>query len=420
MKSGWFLKSSNIESLLQKELMEKKWEHRYASYCRCIESVSITKIKNNDLIDVVVISWKENPLLDDVFEALRNQTFNDFRIVFVNNGGGQKLERFKDISDVYIELSGNTGAYFARNVGAAFSNAPVIVFLEDDGIPDKQLVEAHYRAHREFKDVVSVRGCYLPLTDNEFNKVQNHYYLGSKAYSWYCSLEGNSSFKADVFFKAGGWDDKIFFGHGGLELSYRLLTLGYGLKNQLYFPWAILFHDFAKSESHLASKRLKQRKGLDYISSKFPDIIRVRNYWRSYSVCLNSIRDFSSVDLANRAFVNSVERRNKSELCKYTHGKVHISFLDELISRASLNVCLYGAGMFGQSVANYLFSKGFKVKRFFDSDPSKWGATASGILIQDPSGIEPLNDIVLITSQWAEEIYSSISCDVNKYMVYGI
>lgn len=67
----------------------------------------------------------------------------------------------KKLVDVYIELKGNSGAYLARNIGSVFSNGGVLIFVDDDGLPETGMLAAHANAHDEYL-LDAVRGGCLP------------------------------------------------------------------------------------------------------------------------------------------------------------------------------------------------------------------------------------------------------------------
>jgi len=66
----------------------------------------------------------------------------------------------------------------------------VLVFLDDDGIPDESFVAAHRRVHRE-RDVVAARGRVDPRHDTIYNRLQHHYDLGSEPFPHFINIEGN-------------------------------------------------------------------------------------------------------------------------------------------------------------------------------------------------------------------------------------
>jgi glycosyltransferase involved in cell wall biosynthesis len=198
-------------------LNKVNWFHKADLYNPFIESIEVRKEVVNPPISIVIISWQYNNLILQNFESLNKQRHLNFELIFVNNGKDDiEFSSILPYVDIYIKLNTNTGAYLARNIGAIYAQAPILLFLEDDGIADSQLIQAHLDAYNLF-DIISLRGVYQPLNkDNKLNKLAKHYYLGSRPFPRYVDLEGNASYKSEAFFSVGGWSDEIQFGHGGL------------------------------------------------------------------------------------------------------------------------------------------------------------------------------------------------------------
>lgn len=256
---------------LRKALHDKGWGHKEDTYAPLFEYVLNLKEVNDPALSIVVISWRFHPDNLKSFMILDKQRDKNFELIFVDNGGRPgEFECLKPYIDTLIRLNTNTGAYLARNVGAAFAKAPILLFLEDDGIPEANLVEAHLSLFDEY-DIIACRGVYIPKTDNPLNKMQGHYYISDKEYPTFAHVEGNTSYRADTFFKAGGWDDEIMFGGGGLELYFRLLQVDPDKRKQIYSPRPIIYHDYATDEKHLKNKLEKQKLSFERLRAKYPE-----------------------------------------------------------------------------------------------------------------------------------------------------
>jgi glycosyltransferase involved in cell wall biosynthesis/MoaA/NifB/PqqE/SkfB family radical SAM enzyme len=250
--------TTSADAPLEYWLNKKGWQGKKELYSVCFESVTFQKDVNKPDISVIVISWRLHPDNLKNFQILEKQRDQNFELIFVDNGGKEgEFDCLKPFVDTYVRLNKNTGAYLARNVGAVFAKAPILLFLEDDGIPKEDLVSSHLQMHKIY-DVIVCRGVYSPKTNNPLNRLARHYYLGPEVIPIFADLEGNVTYQSDLFYIVGGWDDEIKFGGGGLELSLRLSKLNPDLRKQIYSPLPIIYHDFARDESHLKSKREKQ------------------------------------------------------------------------------------------------------------------------------------------------------------------
>jgi glycosyltransferase involved in cell wall biosynthesis len=276
--------SKELENIfgLKFHLNKVGWSHKESLYNSYIDKIKIQKAIKEPKVSIVIISWQFNKQMLENFKSLDKQRHTDFELIFVNNGkGDDEFASILPLVDTYIRLNTNTGAYKARNIGSVFANAPILFFLEDDGVAHKNLVESHLKAFEQYK-VISVRGVCKVLTENKLNKLAQHYYLGSKAFPYFGNLEGNTSYDAQAFYEVGGWSDDINFGHGGPELSYRLTKRFPDKREQIYCPEPIIYHDYAKNEEHLEVKRVKQKISYKALKEKYPDYDGFIKSWDLY------------------------------------------------------------------------------------------------------------------------------------------
>ncbi len=264
-------------------LERKTWQGKYDKYENKVETISYLKSISNPAISIIVISWRLHPDTIKNFNILEQQRNQNFELIFVDNGGGKsEFETLKPYINTYVRLNTNTGAYLARNIGSVFAKAPILLFLEDDGIPEHNFVGAHLAVHNKY-DVIAVRGVYSPKTDSALNKMASHYYLGDVPYPYPSNLEGNSSYRANTFYKVGGWDDNILFGYGGWDLAVRLLNVEPDQRKQIYSPDPIIYHDFATGAEHLSAKRKKQESSLQHLKVKHPQWAVITSSWNKFA-----------------------------------------------------------------------------------------------------------------------------------------
>lgn len=294
MKSG----NEYMTEQLAHRLHSMGWKDRLATYAGVLEHLDTAAQQKSPALSVVVISWQpdENALatlesLAAQREALAAQG-RGLEVIFVDNGSDNGFApRLAPLADTSVRLNANTGAYFARNVGSVFAHAPVLLFLEDDGLPEPDLAAAHLAEHERF-DIIMARGVYRPRTDSPLNRFAGHYFLGNEPFPRYCDLEGNASLDTRAFREVGGWDEAIFFGHGGVELSCRLFKHFGQPERMIYTPAPVLHHDYSKSEEHLAAKRERQAKARLYVQSVHPDLDEILDAWN---------RDYKKLPIPRRA-----------------------------------------------------------------------------------------------------------------------
>lgn len=253
-----------------KRLEQRGWAEKRPLYEPALSALSLRANVLPPRISVVVISWQPSRTVVESLRFLQHQRREGFELIFVDNGSGNAhAQSVAELADVAIALDHNTGAYFARNVGAVMATAPVILFLEDDGIPAPDLLAAHLEMFERY-DVISVRGRYVPKTGNPLNELATHYELGPTPFPLVSNLEGNTSYDARAFFAVGGWDDDITFGHGGMELGLRLFTAIPDARKQIYAPRPVILHDYVGDQAHLDKKRQRQYESYQRLAGKLP------------------------------------------------------------------------------------------------------------------------------------------------------
>jgi glycosyltransferase involved in cell wall biosynthesis/Flp pilus assembly protein TadD/ubiquinone/menaquinone biosynthesis C-methylase UbiE len=267
---------------LYDQLAKKGWAYKSELYMPCFESVRFVREIQAPSISIVVISSTFHPETIQCLEALAGQRVHNCELIFVDNGGRPgEFDGLKPIVDVHVRLNRNTGAYLARNVGAVFAKAPILLFLDDDGIPAPNLVKAHLDAFEKY-DVIAVRGAVLPRTNNTLNDLAGHYFLGDRPFPVFADVEGNTSYDAAAFYGVGGWDDEIIFGGGGLDLSRRLLNIEPDMRKQIYSPDCVIYHDYAQDQTHLEGKRGKHEKSRRRLRGKHKDYDAFLESWKRF------------------------------------------------------------------------------------------------------------------------------------------
>lgn len=270
----------DARATLRSALAHVGWEEREIRYLDHVAAVPAWRENADPDISVVVIAHRGLSDAARVLRALCDEPQVRAEVVFVANGIEVSAHPLVELTDRCIELSTNTGAFLARNLGAVATTAGIVMFLEDDCIPDERLLREHLRAHEQL-DCISVRGAYLPTEMTPTNRLARHYVPGDRPFAQHAVVEGNTSYRRDVFFAVGGWRDEIRFGGGGTELAVRLARHEGDLRRQVYWPGARIHHDYATDRAALARKRARQERSFAELA-KDPDYITIRRIYAKY------------------------------------------------------------------------------------------------------------------------------------------
>jgi glycosyltransferase involved in cell wall biosynthesis len=188
-------------------------------------------------LSVVIPTFNRAKLLVDTIPALLNQRTTDFsyEVIFVSNGS-------TDISDgvlkdaaarnpeklryFYIQPTGGPSA--PRNVGIRAATGNIVIILDDDVLPDNDLVLRYAEFHKQFPELhhAAIGEAYVPasvLVDPlsvfhsfPYNEVRNLDRL-SYLHFWTC----NVSIKRKFMLDAGMFDER-FLGYEDILCGRRL------------------------------------------------------------------------------------------------------------------------------------------------------------------------------------------------------
>ncbi|MDU4695583.1 MAG: glycosyltransferase family 2 protein [Paenibacillus sp.] len=397
------------------QLLEaRKWEGKYPKYSKVFDTVSIITKVNSPCISVVVIAWKYHPLLLSNLQALSKQKERiNFEVIFVDNGGSPgEFSQCGQYIDTWVRLTENTGVCIARNIGAIFASSNILLFLEDDALPDPNLIEAHYFTHLRYAPYVA-RGVCLPLTSNQLNYRQTWYYLGDKHFPMYANIEGNTSYNSDVFFHIGGWNDDLTYGGEGKELAMRILDYDPERTKQIYSPHCIIFHDYANNEQHLKAKLQRQQESYQILKKRYPDWDDFEGDWHCYLGDEESLQEaaggIQDLQLQSQyaTLTSTIRSRNKDALDAYMHGKAFLFDKEKIVNLSQKNedkkMCIFGVGSYGTKVYRTLKEYGVQIDCFFDNNSELWNSTREDVKICNPRQLNK-DHFIFIASAWYVEI----------------
>jgi GT2 family glycosyltransferase len=173
--------------------------------------------------------------------ARQSEPADRFEVVVVSDGGGPETrDAAKSVTAtpaVEVIEQERSGAAAARNRGAAAARAELLLFLDDDVVPETRCVEAHRIAHEAPGERVVI-GPYWPVHAPEtglFRIAVRNWWEEQFArigrpghrFGYRDLLSGNLSLPKSLFRRAGGFDSRFpDCGCEDWELGVRLLALG--------------------------------------------------------------------------------------------------------------------------------------------------------------------------------------------------
>lgn len=225
-------------------------------------------------LSIVVPTHRRSNSLFDLLESIENQSlFRElFEVLIISNfkesylGKPEFKERWKNLN-LKTHVVGRKGVNRARNCGLRKTNAPIVLFLDDDCfLSDGEFFEKVLLAHLNFPEAAAIGGCYevereAGAIDKAYNCLSRHW-QALDSYGEYKSTRlvgGNVSYKRkflsspDFYF-----NENIQFGATEAEFHKRLEANG---RLCLFLDSLVVFHRTHLAASDLVRKAIRQAHG---------------------------------------------------------------------------------------------------------------------------------------------------------------
>ncbi len=236
---------------------------------------------------VIVVTYRaKEEELKELLDSLDHQTMEVFETIIVDNGSAPEIkdiiEQSKTVSK-HAVMKENYGLTIGRNVGMKLAIGDILIFLDDDGVPRKDFVEEHIKGLKE-NDAVALRGRIIPQSEDIFSRLAYHYDLGGETRPYIIDTEGNSSFVKRYLSEMGGFNENLSGsgGHEGVEITYRLIKSGIDEDRIIYYPKAVIYHDYISGlKEFLQRKIIRQKEQENVLKKEHPDLFRFEQQYDS-------------------------------------------------------------------------------------------------------------------------------------------
>src|SRR4051812_49132914 len=122
-------------------------------------------------ISVVICSYNRADYIIGAVESLYHQTLDkkDFEVLVVDNNSSDNtgelvlhyIHHHPEMDLKYLSES-RQGASFARNTGAAFSRSPLLCFMDDDALAEKEYLQRILQFFEQHDEAAGLGGRIIP------------------------------------------------------------------------------------------------------------------------------------------------------------------------------------------------------------------------------------------------------------------
>lgn len=219
-------------------------------------------------VSVVINTYNRLPFLKDALRSLQFQTYTNFEVVVVNGPSQDGTKAFLQECNLKIKTFECSARNLSRsrNIGIRASSGTVVAFLDDDAVAHQRWIERLVEPYFS-ENVGAVGGFTFDHTGREYqstytisDRLGDSFTLKHKGVaeiaeqigSRYPSLLGaNSSFRADLLRRMGGFDEVFEYFLDETDVCCRIVDMGYKVVTA---PEAYVFHRYAPSHTRDKSR----------------------------------------------------------------------------------------------------------------------------------------------------------------------
>lgn len=211
------------------------------------------------LVSVLIVNWNGEGILDRCLQALKEQTFQDFEVILVDNASTDKsidsaAKLWPELQ--IIELERNLGFAGANNIGARQARGQWLALLNNDAFPASDWLEQLVNAGKRHPEIAFFASKLIKDSDQSLvESTGDIYHVSGNA--WHRDFnqpegksnnEGGQVFSAcaaaalydrQAFESVGGFDKEYFSHVEDVDLGFRLQLQGFRC---MYVPTAKVMH----------------------------------------------------------------------------------------------------------------------------------------------------------------------------------
>ena len=105
-------------------------------------------------VSLIIPTYNRQEIVSQTLKYLKKQSITGFEVILVDQtvSNDSNLKNFKNDGFIYkyIKIT-ETGLPNARNVGAENAKGDILVFIDDDSIPDPDLIQSYMNLFNDYE-----------------------------------------------------------------------------------------------------------------------------------------------------------------------------------------------------------------------------------------------------------------------------
>ena len=207
-------------------------------------------------VTVIIPNYNGMKFLEPCFEALKAQTYRNFKILVVDNGssdGSKEWLKAHGVDTIFLEE--NTGFSGAVNIGIKAADTPYVILLNNDTKADEYYVAEMVKAIERSPKIFSVSSRMIQMYHPDLMDDAGDMYcilgwayqrgIGQSVKKYgrsrrvFSACAGAAIYRREVFEQIGYFDEMHFAYLEDLDVGYRARIYGY---DNVYCPAAVVYH----------------------------------------------------------------------------------------------------------------------------------------------------------------------------------
>ncbi len=209
-------------------------------------------------VTIIIPNYNGKHFMEPCLDSLKKQTFNDFKVLVVDNASTDGSLSYMEANYPDIEviaLDKNYGFSKAVNEGIRRADTPYVILLNNDTTVDFHYVEEMLRAIKKSPKIFSVSSKMIQMYHPEFIDSAGDLYTvigwgicrGSgrpitnytEPSAVFTACAGAAIYRRSFFDKIGFFDENHFAYLEDVDIGYRAKIYGY---INMYCPTALVYH----------------------------------------------------------------------------------------------------------------------------------------------------------------------------------